>query len=246
MTSLETNAVPIPVLVIHLTTATQRRQHIEKEFAHSKLPLHWITRGDIFDITPEIEAAHFRGDLLGDHRAAIISCAYKHFLAYQAILEKGWPQALVVEDDIVLYRRFRGRLHQIQTEISQRKIANYIISIEDSALQYIPRSKRLPRRLLYKALKGRMAGSYLTDATACKNMISYIRQNKMHLPIDWMHNVMAEQHHIDIYWSQPALCVQGSISGKTSSLIDNKTSGIGRSVTFTLTRWYRQFLCFLR
>ena len=68
------------------------------------------------------------------------SCAFKHLITYQRIAEGEDNLALVLEDDIRFYPNF-SLLTKIVEEIKVHNIQNFMLSLEDSILKYIPKSE---------------------------------------------------------------------------------------------------------
>ena len=98
------------------------------------------------------------------------SCAYKHFLAYERLAKSDENFAMIVEDDIRFYSNF-NIIKDILIEIKTRNIKNFILSLEDSNLKYIPKSVRINGLNIYKKNKGRLAGCYLIDKEGAMNIL---------------------------------------------------------------------------
>lgn len=199
-----------------------------------------VHQGDIKDLSPEIMDRYFRGEL--EEPGPATSCAYKHFLSYWDMLSEGTELALILEDDIYLYKHFCLKLEKIIKECRERELCNYIISLEDSSLQYVKGSLRKKNQLLYKEKHGRMTGAYLIDLKGAQTLIKELEENKCYLPIDWFHNTSSEKGIIDIFWAQPPLAIQGSLSGEMSSIIDEKKTGTFSILSFKFMRLLRRFL----
>ncbi len=229
--------------IIHVKDAYDREEHMQKQLEGKNLDATYVTDGDKSDLTSAIINKYFSGEMAKISNAT--SCAYKHILAYESICENDEAIALILEDDIKFYPNFEY-LHKFVKEIKERKITNVMVSLEDSIARYIPRSKRVKGTLLYPEKKGRLAGAYLVDREFAKNMLAYIEKNKVHIPIDWMHNMCSEKKVINMYWSQPAIATQGSLDGSIKSLIDSKEYGGVRAISFRLQRAYKKFLYFMR
>ena len=95
----------ITILVIHVKGNKEREAYIQKQLEKLDMPYHFILDGNIEDLTPEILDKYFSGDMYGQYPRT--SCAYKEFLAYKYILDHDMEGALILEDDIRLFRKFR-------------------------------------------------------------------------------------------------------------------------------------------
>lgn len=200
----------------------------------------FVHEGDLDAITPEMLSCNFGGEL--NKISSVVSCAYKHILAYKALVQSAENIALILEDDIYLDSNFCKMISNIVSEIENRQLVNFLISLEDSNLKYIKNSQLQVGTFLYKRLKGRMAGAYIIDKQCAQHMLQEIDRNKCNLPIDWFHNYCSENKLIDIYWSHPAIAIQGSLNGKIGSTIDDKKLGKLRIWGFRFTRFYKKFL----
>jgi glycosyl transferase family 25 len=230
--------------IIHVKTDLVREKNIEAQLEGKDLDIQFVLDGDMNDLTQDMIDSYFKGNM-----AKIIpqtSCGYKHLLAYQMIVDEDEDMALILEDDIQFYSNFKVEFPKIIQEIKDDDLTNFIISLEDSHLKYIERSKRVKNKRVYKKAHGRMAGAYLIDREACKNILHKIREQRTDLPIDWFHNLCSDNGVIDIYWAQPTIATQGSIFGSMSSIIDQKSTGVWRMLSFQLQRVYKKLLFNLR
>ncbi len=233
--------------IINVSTNELRKNHILALIdQHDCLREYmFIHEGDMSAITDDMAQAYFSGDM--SDLSPAVSCAYKHITAYKKILEDTCNSySLILEDDIFLDKHFCRQLHSIISEIEERKLENYLISVEDSTLQYVKGSERKKDVFLYKQPKGRTAGAYLIDKKAASSILTEIQKNKCHLPIDWFHNFCADNNLLSIYWSHPTFAHQGSLNGMMRSTIDNKKFGFFRLCVFILSRLYKKILYRLR
>jgi GR25 family glycosyltransferase involved in LPS biosynthesis len=230
--------------VVHVRGNTQREQLVRRELAKAGLKPHFILEGNREDLSQELLRTWFSGKF--QEPSPDSSCVYKHFKAYERLLESQDSHALVFEDDILLYQDFADMLERVQTEIQQRGLCGYLISLEDSALRYVAGRKRRKDQVLYREAHGRMAGAILIDRLAAEALLQRASQVKCATPVDWFHNAAADAGQIQIYWLHPPICVQASHNGALKSILDDKTAGSWRKVSFTLQRWYKQLLYLFR
>lgn len=235
------------IFIINVSSNEFRRKHMLNLISqHSCINDHlFILDGDLETITKDTLVKYFGGEL--NTLSPAVSCAYKHILAYTKLINlKESEYALILEDDIFLYNNFCANMDKIIDEIEQRKLGNFIISLEESNLKYVNGSEREKDKLIYKKLNGRMAGAYLIDKKSAKTMLIEIEQNKCNLPIDWFHNYCSNIGLLDIYWAHPAIAIQGSLNGKMKSLIDNKSFGLYKTWKFNINKLYKTFLYRMR
>ena len=152
----------VQVLVIHVRGQEERKAFIQKQLDKLSLPTHYILDGNVSDLTPEILDRYFVNDGKADTMHGQFprtSCAYKHLLATQYIIDHQLDGALIVEDDLRFYPSFRSlflnSLDECQTRYGDRPL---IINYEESSLLLVPRSQRQKGQLLYPATRDRYAG----------------------------------------------------------------------------------------
>lgn len=200
---------------------------------HHKIKPEFIEIGNIDTLDEGILKDLFKDDMA--KAQAVTSCAYKHYIAVKNIAnQKEW--CLVLEDDIALYKNFDLLMPQILEELNNRNISNAIISLEDSLPKYIPKNERSKHTLLYAREEMRLAGAYLIDASAAKNIMHFVEKNKIHLTADWFYSFLTKKGIINCFWAQPAIACQKSISGGLPSLIDNKSTGWFRRLNFWIQK----------
>lgn len=229
--------------IIHVSDAYDRENHMQEQLKNKRLEINFINEGDIKELNTSLINEYFIDNMASLKSAT--SCAYKHIMAYKKISEGKDDLALVLEDDILFYSNY-FIINGIIKELKERKIKNFILSLEDSNLKYVPKSERTKGVMVYPRKEGRLAGAYLIDKEGAKNILAYIKKEKTNLPIDWFHNLCVQNEVINMFWNHPAIAVQGSLDGSIKSLIDSKKYGILRIWSFRLQRVYKKLLYQLR
>jgi len=230
--------------IIHVRGNTLRENYIKNELKNKKLEVEFILDGNIEDLRDDFLNKYFENEML--EKSARTSCATKHILAYKKIMEQNDNWVLVLEDDMKFYDNFEENLKEIIEEIKEKNIKNAMISLEDSNLRYVARSEKKKNTYLYKKNKGRLAGAYLIDKEGARSILDYVERKKMNLPIDWVHNQIAQEGCIDIYWSDLILACQGSNSGDVPSLLSEKKNKKIQKYKFFLRRKWRKIVYFFR
>lgn len=220
----------LQVFVIHVKGAKAREVHIKNELSKFNIKAEFILDGNKEDITNGILDKYFADKM---HQiSGQTSCALKHIIAYETAIKQPNKTILIFEDDIILRPNFKQIIDQIIIEIKDRKLSNYIVSLENTNHNYVNKKEVITNRLLYKKEHGRCAGAYLLDSECVKSILSEIDKNRCNEPIDWVHNNMSKNRQINIYWSYPHIAEQASHNGKMTSLIDNKKTGWIRQLTY--------------
>lgn len=235
----------VKVYIIHVKGNNERKKYIEKQLKKIDFEYEYILEGNVEDLNKELLNKYFVGEM--NKIQPKTSCAIKHLKAYQRIIADNISYGLVLEDDIKLFDNFNNLFKSSINEAKNKRLSNILISYEDSNLRYVKRSEKEKNKLLYSKEKGRLAGAYAIDKLAATNMINYIKKNKYDKPIDWFHIDCSKENIINIYWIDPPIARQGSLSGNFSSMLTEKrTNNLRRKIDFNLQRIYKKILYFLR
>jgi glycosyl transferase, family 25 len=232
------------VFVIHVKDAEARMQHMESQLAKVNLTAVYILDGDKHELNNSIISKYFIGKMAEVSNRT--SCAYKHYLAYERMVEAQIPYAVILEDDIFLNNDFDTAVLNCIKEVKEKNLQNYLISLEETSLRYVKGSIRKRGRLLYPNTRGRMAGAYIVDLQAAKNMLQDVYRNKTDLTIDWYHNYCVTKGIINMLWIHPTIAIQGSINGMINSSISSRRTNYLRISSFYLQRAYKKILWRLR
>lgn len=232
-------------LVVHAASLKARGEHMERMLSRMGIDYEFIREGDLDALDSQLMSRFFKdGETL--QPTARHSCATKHFLACEYIVNHDLEGALVLEDDIVLHDNFKSVYAQSLDELrSNYKDCPAIISYEDSSLRFVPRSQRRRGRLLYPATKGRMAGCYYMSRRCAEIILHDLATNKCDATdADTYHYELLQRGLIVYLWCQPTIATQGTFSGAfRSSLADDGP--------FVRWRWlfkknYKKLLYWLR
>jgi glycosyl transferase family 25 len=231
----------IPVFVLHVKRGYEARElHMKAFLARHGLQARWILDRD----KPELDEAFlkhwFKGEMQGVSAAS--SCAAKHLLAWQALLEADAPCALVLEDDIVAVHNFRAALIGLIDEAKERELLlnkAMVLSLENSGLKFVPKQQRVAGIRIYEHTETRCAGAYLISRKAAEHFVHQAETEGIHLPVDWWMNTLFPEP-VKVYWSFPTLAEQGSHNGLFDSSIDQKKGGWFRRISWQLQRWFKE------
>lgn len=193
--SMETTSVQI--FITHVKKGYENRQeHIDRMLKGKSYQ--YVTDYDISDITEDDLNKRVTGDLRKAMPA--VSCAMKHLECYRLILDNNLPGALILEDDIVLHKRFENIFERSLKEADTQGYLHeaVIINYEDTRLRFIPRSQRKAGQVLYKGDRDRMAGAYYITAKGAKAILEDVERNKLSEPIDLLHNTLHRGGGTDI------------------------------------------------
>ena len=234
----------ITILVIHVRGNQEREEYIRRQLDTLGFPYHFILDGNVEDLTPEILNGYFTGNMHGQFPRT--SCAYKHLLAMQYIIENHLDSALIVEDDLRFYRHFKEYFSKSVTEC-KAKYADipYIVNYEESSLLFVPRSQRKKGVLLYPAKRDRYAGCYYLNKKAAQTIMDYVKTYKSDTTSDCLHNKLLQKGLLYYFWSHPCLACQCSCDGSMPTMIPTRPRPLKRLKWF-YKRFYKHLLYSLR
>jgi glycosyl transferase family 25 len=227
------------VLVIHAKHLTERLQHIKHQLKDWQGKVEYILDYDKDELTDEVISKYIQPGCELDNKSGATSCAIKHLLACQYIVEHQLEGALVLEDDIVLHphfmESFEKTIKEYRRDYGDKPI---LISYEDSSLQFIPRSLRIKGKWLYKAPHGRVrfTGCLFVNQQMAQVIMDEVATRKCNIAIDHYHMHLYGEGKIISLWCEPCLATQGSFTGAF-------TSSIGGQVrSFETLRWKLKYV----
>jgi glycosyl transferase family 25 len=230
------------VFVIHALKGYEyHAERINNLLAAYHLNYEFVTDGDVSFFTPELLAKYFAPDILDHIPKGIVSCTLNHIYAYQKIVERKLPFALILENDPCFLGNFLEELKKRETEIINLP-QGYIVSLENTTLTFPSYWQVKHSQKLYPAKMGRMAGAYLIDFSAAKAALADLEKNKCSQVIDWWHNTLVSRSVLKLYWFHPPLVEQGSHNGLLSSTISSKSSSWKRKMKWFFQKNYKYYV----
>lgn len=198
--------------VISLTTATDRRLHIQQQFDDQNIPF------EFFDAVTPQPARQIAAQMVLPVRCDLLTggelaCFISHVSIWQKIVDQKIDYAAVFEDDVVLGEQVSAYLdnsnwipegyHFIKTEAFWPKAKMSL------------RGLMLPQgnRRLFRLLGGHVAtAGYILSYAAAESLLDYVKNNESTRPID---HIMFE-HYIEngqypVFQMNPALCIQDDV-----------------------------------
>ncbi len=198
-------------IVISLTSATERREHIKKEFGKHNVAF------EFFDaLTPETVSSYIKGLPYNFDSSGLssieLACMMSHVAIWQIMVDENIPYVTILEDDVYLGQDAKYLLNSsewIKPEwniIKIETVYNKVFLAPKS--QEILSSKRHIIQLKGKHLG---TGGYILSLQGVKLLLDYTL-NKPLLPIDEIifKNFIA-QNSEPVYQMIPALCIQDII-----------------------------------
>jgi glycosyl transferase, family 25 len=212
---------------------------VEDLFSSLGLSFEFVTDGDITGFNAPLLLQYFVKDIQKRVGDGATSCALNHFFCYEKIVKNNDAMALIFEDDLFFLGDFKNQISSILKETSQIE-PGFMISLENSTLEFPLRRNLKKGKLLYEATSQRCTGGYLIDLRGATNCLEHTKDVKCDRPIDIWHTSLIHKKILNMYWAHPPLIEQGSHNG----LIVSTIGGTGkkfRRVRWLIEKYYKMY-----
>lgn len=208
----------IPVYVIHATFMAERLKSIGGQLSALGIAFDLVSQNDPGAFDPAMVEKYLNPAITIGKGAQ--SCLLKHLAAFERIVERHEKEALILEDDVLLQPGFAARLDAIRLEA--RTLPPYrSIQIGAANNRYTPARQLRTGQLLYPATKVRATEAYIIGWQEAERYLAAIRGAPVRWPIDLLLNRLNRELKIAVYWAEPPLLFQGSMTGKFRSGIEH-------------------------
>jgi GR25 family glycosyltransferase involved in LPS biosynthesis len=204
------------IFVIHYNKLIERKAHILKLFR-----LHKITNYEFIEIDRDELANHDTSMFEEGYNKAQIAITLSHMYAYRQIAAK-YDHALIFEDDIVLDPFFEKKFKKIIAQLSDNYDMCFIGSGSGLHIEAnkIVKDKYVYRKCLEETSWGgggatRCTDSYIMSKKCAVAICKYFDNlpYKINQAVDWWLNTVARDNNLRVYWAEPTIVTQGTISG---------------------------------
>jgi len=230
--------------IVHgITGYESREKFLEGVFNNQQiLPFEFVTEYQDSALNEELIKKYFTEDIRTVLGKGALFCTLVHMLIYEKVIKNDNEFALVFENDVCFIdSNFLEKLKPIVEEAKQLE-KGFIISLENTTLEFPSWRVVKKNKLLYKAKSGRCAGAYLIDKKAAVLMMEDAINKKCSKVIDWWHNDLIDRGVITMYWAHPSLTEQGSFNGKMTSSISIRNNGTIRRWRWLAQKYYKMYI----
>ena len=209
--------------IIHYTPLKERKSFLLNEMSLHSLNYHFIEDFDREKLTDE-DLIKFDKTKL---RLGTISLFRKQIHAMKLIKNSSYNHNLVLEDDIILDKDFTSKL---KNGLKQLPYDYDMLFIDDGPGLHIESSVIKSDKLIYKKCREptrwggnggtRGMGAIIISKKCAKKICIYyenMKENEIKLPLDWWLNEVIRNLKLEIYWMEPTIVKQGSVTGKYTS-----------------------------
>ena len=194
--------------ICHYTKLSDRKSYIESHISKFNINLNWIYEFDKEDIDfqsitnqyPIINTPNLFNRVL---KQSEISLILKHIKIFQDVIDKGYKNVVVFEDDIILDDDFLSKLEDYTNQLPNTYDILWIGSCCDLHITNL-----ISGTNIYRSNSSRCTHGYLISVEGCKKMLSII--HKINLPIDWFFNYAITNLKLENYWAEPDIVRQNS------------------------------------
>jgi glycosyl transferase family 25 len=230
------------IYIVHVKKGYEVHEaRINKLFNELGLKFEFVTDGSPSTFDSGILNKYFVPDIRTKLTDGVLSCTLNHILSYEKIVNNNNRYALVFENDPFFIGNFIEQIKKVTTEANTLP-EGFIISLENTTLEFPPTKKLQKGKYLYEADHGRCAGAYLIDLQAAKNILSDLETNKCEQVIDWWHNTLIDNKVVKMYWADPPLTEQGSHNGLLFGGISSQNKSITRRIAWLAQKYYKSYI----
>ena len=230
------------IYIIHaLKGYEQHEQRISKVFGSMELKYKLVTQGDPIHFSDQILHTYFTNNAIENTKTGILSCTLNHMMAYKHIADNNIEYAIVLENDPFFLGNIKENIAKLVPEINQLQ-KGFMISLENSTLRFPSYWQANKNQHIYPATRGRMAGAYIIDNYAAKQIVTDLETNKCERVVDWWHIDMLGRDVFKMYWAHPPLVEQGSHNGMLSSTISTKPKSTKTRIRWIIKKIYRMYI----
>jgi glycosyl transferase family 25 len=212
--------------VVHSPALLERKFAIQEQLERVRLSYEWVTEFEPAEISQSVNNQFFVPD--SSLSLAQKSCALKHIVAMQRIVERRLPMAFIVEDDAQFRPDFWSYIERIMSEFS-RWPRPRILHLGAATNFYPAASKIVKGTHVYEGDRVRNMEFYALGWIEAQRRLDWITQNRLAEPIDIAFNRADPSLGIPFLWSEPPLAEQGSLNGTYQSSLSTKRHSRARA-----------------
>ncbi|HEY5464456.1 MAG TPA: glycosyltransferase family 25 protein [Hanamia sp.] len=230
------------IYIVHAKEGYEiHEQRINEIFGKLNLEYEFVSDGDISNFNSGVLQKYFCNSINNKLSTGVLSCTLNHIMCYERLVRNNNKYALIFENDPFFLGDFLKKIEKVAIEAGSLK-PGFIISLENTTLQFPDFRKIKKDKYLYEAFSGRCAGAYLIDLKGAKDILENVKTEKCCDVIDLWHNTLISNKIIRMYWAHPPLVEQGSHNGLLSSTISSKNKSMGRRLSWNAQKFYKMYI----
>ena len=212
----------LKIYVIHYTPLKERKEFQKKQLNDLSLRnTEFIENYDKESLSSD-DVIKFNKNKLS---LPVISLFKKHIFTLELIQKSKYSLNLILEDDAILNKNFNNLLSQAVAQLPK----DYdMLFIDEGPGLHIPSTstaKLVYKKDIYPSAWGgngatRGSGGILVNKKCTEKIYNFYKKmekDEIDLPIDYWLNVAIRELKLNIYWMEPTIIRQGSVTGKFNS-----------------------------
>lgn len=195
------------IQVISLTTALERRKHIQNEFGKQEISF------DFFDaLTPNLALPLAEKMALNFHCDRItkgeLACFMSHVTLWKKMVDENIPYMAIFEDDIFLSENATELLSSSDWINEKWNIIKTEAFANKVVVGNVDKVENLAREIAPLKSKNLGTAGYILSIKGAKSYLEYILNNQI-IPLDeMMFDFYVKSNNLNVYQLFPALCIQ--------------------------------------
>jgi GR25 family glycosyltransferase involved in LPS biosynthesis/tetratricopeptide (TPR) repeat protein len=201
------------IYVVHYKKLTERKQHLLSQFSAVGVRNFEFISLDRDDL--DLDLSLFEDN----YSKTQIAISLSHMKAYKDIAMNNLAYGVILEDDVLLCPYFLSKLNNYMKQVPHDYDAVFLgegCGINEHRVQP---ERILPNQNVYlmeQFNKTKCTDSYVISLQCAKNIVEYLTkmEYKINEPVDWwLNKPLREIPDTDVYWCEPPLTKQGTITG---------------------------------
>ena len=201
------------IYVIHYKKLEERKQHISSQFQEQGIRNVEFISLDRDD--DELDLSLFEYN----YSKTQIAISLSHMKAYEDIVTNNLDYGIILEDDVLLCEHFLKKLSNYLKQLPADFSALFLGEGCGIKEHRVKPERLLPYQntyLMEEFNKTKCTDSYIISRQCANNLVNYLSnmRYKINEPIDWwLNKPLREIPNTDVYWCEPTLAKQGTITG---------------------------------
>jgi GR25 family glycosyltransferase involved in LPS biosynthesis len=192
------------IFIIHYEPLYERKKYIDSIINNLKIPYEYIISNNETDLNYNINDFYQENYSIWNRKLTIgeICVSINHFNVYQKILNNGYKNCLIIEDDAV----FKDNFNIFENILSQLQNVKFdICFLSDCCNLHINEIEE--NNYIYEANSSRSVCGYIINIKCINKILKTLPFNA---PIDWHLNIIKKDLNLIYYWTEPTIIGQGS------------------------------------
>jgi len=202
------------IFIIHYEPLSERKKYLDSIMRNFKIPFEYIISNNDTDLNCDIDNFYRIDSSIWNRKLTKgeICVSINHFNIYKKMINSGYNNCLIIEDDAVFkdnFNLFDDILNQLKNVDFDMCFLSDCCNLHSSLVE--------KNKFIYKSNTSRSVCGYIVNIKCVDKILKTL---PFSAPIDWHLNIIREELNLIYYWSEPTIIEQGSESVYKSNLRD--------------------------